>query len=207
MKLKEIKGENIAVHCKSLTEADLLIEHTESSLNYDEAWFSYGEHICFRAYKGQMIGYADVDYYRKNGYEIIEFSDLVLPELSAEEVLKIRNQLEFEFVREHLGMAYGRSLDEMLRKATVGEVIDMCAQWKADHEKKEPEVETVDICQIIEVMPDGRKCCVHEEDIELDPGVPYGSVRIAVEKILRRFCMEHDGKYIAVHEVVCRVKE
>ena len=76
-------------------------------------------------------------------------------------------------------------------------------QWKAYHEKKELEIETVDICRIIEILPDGRKRCVHEEDIDL----PFdGYERQRVEEILKRYCMEHDGEYIAVREVVSRVK-
>lgn len=137
-------------------------------------------------------------------YEIIEFSDLVLPELSAEEVLEICHKI---CEGTHCGKCVMRR-DCYARKGSDSKkVIKICAQWKADHEKKEPEVETVDICRIIEVTPDGRKRCVHEEDINPDPELPYGSEQIAVEEILKRFCMEHEGEYIAVHEVVCRVKE
>ena len=71
---------------------------------------------------------------------------------------------------------------------------------------KEPEIETVDICRIIEVQPNGRKRCVHEEDIS-DGELMYSGD--AVEKcryILKNYCKEHDGEFIAVHEVVSRVK-
>ena len=47
---------------------------------------------------------------------------------------------------------------------------------------------------------------MHEEDIKPDPELPYGSEDISVHEILKRYCMEHDGEYIAVHEVVSRVK-
>lgn len=70
----------------------------------------------------------------------------------------------------------------------------------------EPEIETVSICRIIEVLPDDRKRCVHEEDIKTDQ-TPCGSERIAVEEILKRYCMEHDGEFRAVHEVISRVKK
>ena len=85
-------------------------------------------------------------------------------------------------------------------------IVEICQRWKSDHEKKEPEIETVDICRIIEVLPDGRKRCVHEEDIKPDPELPFGSEQIAVEETLKHYCMEHDGEFIAVHEVVSRVK-
>ena len=204
MKLKEIKGENVVVHCKSRIEAETLIKHTESEQEYEACWLNYGENTCFRFLNGKIEGFTDVDYYRESGYEIIEFADLVLPELNAEEVLSICHEI-----------CKGKDCDDCVlqencyleKESNLEKVVEICAQWKAEHEKKEPEVETVDICRIIEVMPDGRKRCVHEEDIIPDPELPYGSERIAVEEILKRFCMEHGGKYIAVHEVVCRVKE
>lgn len=85
-------------------------------------------------------------------------------------------------------------------------LIKICKQWKADHEKEAPEIETVDICRIEKILPDGSTCRVHEEDIKPDPDLPYGSEREAVERILKRYCMEHEGVYRAVHEVVSRVK-
>ena len=84
-------------------------------------------------------------------------------------------------------------------------IIEICQQWKSDHEKKEPEIETVDICRVIEILPDGRKRCVHEEDIKSE--LPFGGdERQKVEEMLKKYCMDHDGNFIAVHEVVSRVK-
>ena len=86
--------------------------------------------------------------------------------------------------------------------------LEICMKWKANREKKEPEIETVDICRIIEILPDGRKRCVHEEDIKPDSDFPFGGNECeAVEEILKSYCMEHEGKFIAVHEVISRVKE
>ena len=87
----------------------------------------------------------------------------------------------------------------------ITEIVDAIKKWKAEHEKKESEIETVDTCRNIEVLPDGRKRCVHEEDIKSE--FPFGGdEREKVEEILKRYCMEHDGEYIAEHEVVSRVK-
>ena len=88
----------------------------------------------------------------------------------------------------------------------ITEIVDAIKKWKADREKndsevekKEPRIETVDICQIFEIQPDGRKQCVHEEDMN--------SQTIAErEDILKRYCMEHDGEFIAVRESVSRAK-
>ena len=90
--------------------------------------------------------------------------------------------------------------------------VEILAQWKSEHEKKEPEIETVDICRIIEIQPDGRKRCVHEEymgNIPIEEGKVRPSdrnIQKRCREILKRYCMEHEGEFIAVHEVVSRVK-
>ena len=206
MRLKEIKP-GMVIHCKSLDEQKALYDelcrignmktdsYTDSLDNFTNADCNYRignlkrETWCFTTEPAT-----------------VEFSDLIIHEMSAEEVLQIVKKLEFEFVREYLGLPYGKSLDGMLFDAEPRTIIDMCEQWKSDHEKKEPEIETVDICRIIEIQPDGRKQCVHEEDINV-PELPFGVFeQQRCEDILKRYCMEHDGEFIAVHEVVSRVK-
>ena len=86
----------------------------------------------------------------------------------------------------------------------VNKVIEICDEWKADHENKEPEIETVDICLIIEIQPNGFKRCVHEED--LASGSTDAEIKILVEAELKRYISNHDGEFIAVHEVVSRRK-
>lgn len=128
-------------------------------------------------------------------------------ELMAEEVLTIVRELPYDFIHDFLGCDLEYTRARMLMKiATPRQIIDMCQQWKAEHEKKELEIETVDICRIIEILPDGRKRCVCEEDIKPDPELPYGSEQLAVEEMLKTYCMEHEGVYRAVHEVISRVK-
>lgn len=85
-------------------------------------------------------------------------------------------------------------------------LISICQQWKAYHEKKEPEIETVDICRIIEIQQDGKKRCVHEEDISDGELMYSGDAVENCRYILKNYCKEHDGEFIAVHEVVSRVK-
>lgn len=93
-----------------------------------------------------------------------------------------------------------------IRVSDSESLLEICKQWKANREKKEPEIETVDICRIEKILVDGSARCVHEEDIKPDPELPYGSEQFAAEEILKRYCMEHEGTYRAVHEVVSRVK-
>ncbi|MGN0348209.1 MAG: hypothetical protein ACI4DR_01600 [Roseburia sp.] len=144
-------------------------------------------------------------YYESEGYTCIEFSDLIIPELTAEDAVEwLSMHYQDEKYKEVFGWDY--FLGELLDNMTAEEVVNRISQWKADHEKKEPEIETVDICRIIEVFPNGSKRCVHEEDIKPDPDLPYGYERDSVNAILKHYCMEHEGEFIAVHEVVSRVK-
>ena len=129
-----------------------------------------------------------------------EFSDLILPELTAEEAIKLFGEL-------CIGSCQGCPLHRVDDYENCfsfcfdnpEKAVELLAQWKSEHEKKEPEIETVDICRIIEIQQDGRKRCVHEETIEKP-------ITLEVEETLKRYCMEHEGEFIAVHEVVSRVK-
>ena len=204
MKLKEIKP-GMVIHCKNDEEKKALLEEAER-LGY--VWIVNGKNPTDETtISGSTIHILLKHITWSDTTEgAIEFSDLIIPELTVEEVLKIRNELDAAFVRDYLGIFCEMSLDKILRNATPEQIIDMCRQWKSDHEKKEPEIETVDICRIIEIQPDGRKRCVHEEDIS-DGELMYSGD--AVEKcryILKNYCKEHDGNFIAVHEVVSRVK-
>ena len=139
--------------------------------------------------------------------DVTEFADLIIPdpELSAEEALLAYDQMCRENYCCNDCPLYGILGHECAHKMDghIGEIMGAIKKWRADREKKEPEIETVDICRIIEIQPNGFKRCVHEEDIDL----PFdGYERQRVEEILKRYCMEHDGEYIAVHEVVSRVR-
>ena len=142
MRLKEIKP-GMVIHCKNDEEKKALYQelcrignirtdlYEDSFPNFKNNRFSY----LIKDLKNQTWGIADC--------ATVEFSDLILPELTVEEVLKIRNELDAAFVRDYLGIFCEMSLDKMLRTATPEQIIDMCSQWKAIHEKKEPEIEWV----------------------------------------------------------------
>ena len=210
MKLKEIKP-GMAIHCKNDEEKKALLEEAErlgylwtSRKNPIDRTFCHGNTIHFYA-ENEFADFKHITW-SDTTEGAIEFSDLILPELTVEEVLKIRNELDAAFVRDYLGIFCEMSLDKILRNATPEQIIDMCRQWKSDHEKKEPEIETVDICRIIEIQPDGKKRCVHEEDISDGELMYSGDAVENCRYILKNYCKEHDGEFIAVHEVVSRVK-
>ena len=206
MRLKEIKP-GMVIHCKNDEEKEALLEEAER-LGYlwangdkpTKAFFPSNT-LVFRE-DGLMKHIS----WTGDSENHTEFSDLILPELTAEEAIKINTQLCSGSCDEcPLYKVDGYiDCDDLCLKNPY-KAVEILAQWKSEHEKKEPEIETVDICRIIEIQPDGRKRCVHEED--LASGSTDVEINIMVEAELKRYCMEHDGEFIAVHEVVSRVKK
>ena len=207
MRLKEIKP-GMVIHCKTQEEKKALLEEADR-LGYvwangdktTKAFFPSNT-LVFR--EDGLMKYISWSGDNKNN---TEFSDLILPEITAEEAIKINTELCAGTCDEcPLYNVDGYSDCDDLCIKNPEKAVELLAKWKSEHEKKEPEIETVDICRIIEIQPDGRKRCVHEEDIKSE--LPFcGDERQIVQNILKRYLAEHDGEFIAVHEVVSRVKK
>lgn len=78
------------------------------------------------------------------------------------------------------------------------EVIESLKQWKADHEKKPIETENV----MYIVVMDEKRNVVYEE--KTNEAVITATMK---EETLKKYCVEHDGKYYAIAERRCVVKE
>ena len=211
MKLKEIKP-GMVIHCKNDEEKKALLEEAER-LGY--VWIVNGKNPTDETtISGSTIHILLKHITWSDTTEgAIEFSDLILPEMTAEELLNILNEIIHCGVRrcDECPLAEnGETLctDDVggVKISNPDKLISICQQWKANHEKKEPEIETVDICRIIEIQPDGKKRCVHEEDISDGELMYSGDAVENCRYILKNYCKEHDGEFIAVHEVVSRVK-
>ena len=212
MRLKEIKP-GMVIHCKNDEEKRALLEEAER-LGY--VWIVNGKNPTDETtISGSTIHILLKHITWSDTTEgAIEFSDLILPEMTAEELLNILNEIIHCGVRRCDECPLAENGETLCTDDAGGvkisnpdKLISICQQWKSNHEKKEPEIETVDICRIIEIKPDGKKRCVHEEDIS-DGEIMY--IGDAVENcryILKNYCKEHDGEFIAVHEVVSRVKK
>lgn len=138
--------------------------------------------------------------------EICEFSDLVIPELTAEEVLKTFGVICDRYFDAGCGecpmMHDGECVFGALNEPDVAKkIVAICEQWKSDHEKKEPAFEWVNVCRIIRVHDNGKKECV--EEIPVFKSISEGFA----EWQLKEYGKEHEGDYIAVVERVCRVKK
>lgn len=151
MKLKEIKP-GMVIHCKTEDEAKELFKHLDSlgykwnctrcdnSLNGKSTLFeTCGDKMCYEIKTNNTILYSDYDFYEEEGYTITEFSDLIIPEMSAEEVLQICSEICRSGSCDicPMGEEYCFSETESDKK----KIIEICQQWKSDHEKKEPEIE------------------------------------------------------------------
>ena len=197
MKLKEIKP-GMVIHCKNDEEKKLLLEESER-LGYvwygtkgkptERSVYAIGDTIHFYD-AGTTAFSADYKYITHSsgiGYSAIEFSDLIIPEMSAEEVLQICSEI-----------CNGGPCD----KCIIGEencfaepysdkkkVIEICQKWKSDHEKKEPEIEWV--YRVFGAENNGEKFFQTEEE--------------AIKRC-EELAKSQKSKQYARYERVCRVK-
>ena len=75
---------------------------------------------------------------------VTEFSDLILPEITAEEAIKINTELCAGTCDEcPLYNVDGYSDCDDLCIKNPEKAVELLAKWKSDHEKKEPEIEWV----------------------------------------------------------------
>lgn len=129
------------------------------------------------------------------------FEGLVEEELTAEEAIKIqaemcrnmRNCANCPIYKEKDGYTC-----EFFKAKNSERVVEILKQWKKEHEKKPIETEYVWYVQIVEADTHILK---HEESLESVPGDE------TIAKILKKWCSEHDGKYYAISERRCVVKE
>ena len=159
-------------------------------------------------YNGMIVTVSEV---KKDQYKIEEdngfydwYEDMLEPveEMSAEEALKTYT----EFCSEHsCNDCPIQNLDTTyycpdIRKEYPEDVVKVLKQWKADHEKKEVETELTWFVLIIEADTHTLK---HEENV----GTDFKSIDAKKAEILKKCCSEHDGKYYAISERRCVVKE
>jgi hypothetical protein len=145
-------------------------------------------------------------------YEVVEdnykwtdemLDGLVEDELTAEEATKILSEICCE--NELCGgcpisEAKGKMTCQSFRRDKTEEVLEILKRWKKDHEKKEVETEFTWCVLIIEANTHTLK---HEEKVE----TYIKSVDAKKAEILKKYCSEHNGKYYAISERRCVVKE
>ena len=151
MRLKKIKP-GMVVHCKNNEEMKALLEEAErlgyrwgstanlpTSMTIDD----FGSTIHFYE-KNEFTDFKHITWSEKTE-GVTEFSDLILPELSAEETLRIFGAIcdgawcsrcPFDIIKDDSDCP--TFLLEHYKEA-----VEICEQWKTEHEKNEPEIEWV----------------------------------------------------------------
>lgn len=146
-------------------------------------------------------------------YEVLEtiynFTDEMLEpveEMSAEEAIKIQAEMCRGIVCKDCAIDRLRRDSHCecaeYRSKNPDKVLEIIKQWKKDHEKKEVEVEFVDVIRIIEDTGDIKRC-VHEERTD----VVFSEINAEIKRVLKDWCKDHDGEFFAVLESRCVVKE
>ena len=131
------------------------------------------------------------------------FEGLAEDELTAEEAIKIQAEMcrsvmckDCTINKFGYDTRYGCC---EYRSKNPDKVLKILKQWKKDHEKKEIEVELAYVVRVIEDLGYTKKC-VYEEDVTEVKDE-------AMKRVLKEYCKEHEGKFFAVYEEMCRVKE
>ena len=149
MKLKEIKP-GMAIHCTSRDQVNYLVNigvANKSLTKHDvPIWIHVlGNGVCGWMPDVRRDGTIGKEYYEKDGCHCVEFSNLIIPEpeLSAEDALLAYDQMCRENYCCNDCPIYGIVGDECTHKMDghISEIMDAIKQWKAEHEKKEPEIE------------------------------------------------------------------
>ena len=200
MRLKEIKP-GMAIHCKNYEEKKALLEEAER-LGY--RWSGKAKLPTEKAFYSGMT----IHFYDKNVFDdykhitwsdrikgVTEFSDLILPEITADELLNILNEIT------HCGdrrcddcplAEKGKTLctnDYGVIISNPDKLISICQQWKSNHEKKEPEIEWV--YRVFGAENYGEKFFKTEEE--------------AIKRC-EELAKSHKTKQYARYERICRVK-
>lgn len=148
MRLKEIKP-GMVIHCKTKEELEELSKYVEFKVDIEHIW-NYGNDgirrdCIFINDDGRYGGFDTYRYFAIRDNTITEFSDLILPELTPEEILRVFGEIcacvgcsrcPFDRIKDDFECP--TFLIEHYKEAA-----EICAKWKADHEKKEPEIEWV----------------------------------------------------------------
>ena len=170
---------------------------------------SYGEHTFVHGMFKFMGKIVTIESVWEQGYRIEEdaywWTDEMLEpveEMSTEEAIKLSGKMCsssacYECPVFKSREKYGEMCN-VFKKEHAEEYLEILKQWKADHEKKPIEMENV----IYIVVLDEKRNVVYEEKtngVVVTTGMK--------EEVLKKYCSEHDGKYYAISERRCVVKE
>lgn len=168
---------------------------------------SYGEHTFVHDMFKFMGKIVTIESVWKQGYRIEEdaywWTDEMLEpveEMSAEEAIRLQSKICSENSCTNCPIQKipdcGDCEEYMIEHPE--EVVKALKKWKEDHEKKPIETENV----MYIVVMDEKRNVVYEE--KTNEAIITATMK---EEVLKKYCSEHDGKYYAISERRCVVKE
>ena len=198
MRLKEIKP-GMVIHCKTQEEKKTLLKELEKQ-GYTWPGGKKPTDSSNLAFSSIHVNVNDCDYITWSGRSgNTEFSDLIIPELSAEEVFEIMAEMHEECYGKIDGclgcpistVAEHCDADCFGRNAKA--IIEVCEQWKADHSQKEHEIEWV-------------FDCFQNSNIKNAPDPIITETEDEAKKYCEEMAKKHPGEAFA-YIPVCRVKQ
>ena len=144
MKLKEIKN-CMAICCTNIEQVRELDKKMKSGKCFED----FLPFPCYILTDGKKYYgcVKDKNFISSKNYnpvpQIVNFSDLIIPEMSAEDALLAYDQMCRENYCCNDCPIYGIVGDECTHKMDghISEIVEAIKKWKAEHEKKEPEIE------------------------------------------------------------------
>ena len=144
MKLKEIKN-CMAICCTNIEQERELDKKMKSGKCFED----FLPFPCYILTDGKKYYgcVKDKNFISSKNYnpvpQIVNFSDLIIPEMSAEDALLAYDQMCRENYCCNDCPIYGIVGDECTHKMDghISEIVEAIKKWKAEHEKKEPEIE------------------------------------------------------------------
>lgn len=133
-----------------------------------------------------------------------EMFELVEEGLTEEEVIRIMSEICVKHKCKNCPISKGEGFDNCAacvsyKMENPERVFAVIKQYKKEHEKKEIEVEIAYVVRVIEDTGKAKRC-VYEEDVTEEK-------EEAMKRVLKEYCKEHEGKFFAVYEEICQVKE
>lgn len=181
-----------------------------SDLKCEEYYGGITFNFEMNKFKGMEITIARVNY--GGYYEVLEtpynFTDEMLEPvegMSAEEAIRLQGEICMSLMCRECPIDKLREDSHLecaeFRAKHPEEIAKILKQWKRDCGKKDVEVEFARIVRVIEDTGDVKKC-VYEEDIPYSEDWEEAQVRV-----LKEYCKDRNGKFFAVMDSICRVKE
>lgn len=219
IKFKEIKP-GMAIHCQTEEEAEKLFKHLdrlgykwwsdESLLIEDTIYDRYGKNTCYFIEENKEVTYSDIGFFKSKGYEITEFSDLIEPELTAEETIRLLAHICHNsgcYSSCPIGKIRSSQSCNEFRRDNPEKVMKVLRKYKADHEKKELEVEWYWQGMIYEIGEDGWYYQIKDGAGRYDTGCECRErAEKYMENVLKKYSKTCKGSYIATVERACRLK-